>query len=97
MATEVRKIINLEELEKNSRLVEKELKISSASIEKLLGIGASFVAAIVIALNPIVQGIANSVVSLLTATVPSLVAISWQYRKSMSSENKGEKKRYSVL
>ena len=33
----------------------------------------------------------NSVISLLTATVPSLIAITWQYRRSTSSENRGEK------
>ena len=43
VATEVRKIINLEELEKKTKLVENELKVNF-SIEKLLQFGASYVA-----------------------------------------------------
>jgi hypothetical protein len=90
VATEVRKVINLEELEKQSKIAEKEITINF-NIEKLLGIGASFVAAAVIALAPIVEGVLNSIIALLTATVPSVVAMSWQYKKSTSLENKNEK------
>ena len=35
VTTEVRKIINLEDLEKNSKVIQKQLKLSSASLEKL--------------------------------------------------------------
>ena len=90
IATEVRKVINLEELEKQSKIAEKQITINF-NIEKLLGIGASFVVAVVIALAPIVQGVLNSIIALLTAIVPSVIAMSWQYKRSTSLENKNEK------
>lgn len=101
IAKEVRQEINEQDLQRQQERTQRQTVISLRVVKRLIVIAASFVSALIVSYNPIIDHIdtnkrlINDIFAILIAAIPStLLAVTWKIEKTATVENERRSSAY---